>query len=219
MAVVSQPAQRGARVPQPGPLDPSLGEFWVDSPWEIFRHGHNLSCFERNRVYLNVRGQNFVDISHLSGADSDGDGRSVVAGDFRNNGQLDLVVRQAGGGSLLLFENHFPPRHYLTVSLRGTKSNRQGIGARLTAMLAGRQLVRELYPLNSFRSQMPERVHFGLDKADRVDRLTIRWPSGRVQELTDLAADRHILVHEDREGNAAVETILPGQTTPINDER
>jgi hypothetical protein len=113
---------------------------------------------------------------------------------------------------LLLFENDFPPKHYLMVSLRGTKSNRQGIGARLTATLAGRQLVRELYPLNSFRSQLPERVHFGLGSATRVDRLTIRWPSGRVQDLTDLSADRHILVHEDREGSAAVETVVPGRT-------
>jgi hypothetical protein len=97
LAVVSQPGQRGARVPQPGPLDSSLGEFWVDSPWEIFRQGHNLSCFERNRVFLNVRGQNFVDISHLTGAERGGDGRSVVAGDFRNNGQFHLVVRASMG--------------------------------------------------------------------------------------------------------------------------
>jgi hypothetical protein len=180
----------------------------VDSPWEIFRHGHNLSCFERNRVFLNVRGQNFVEISHLTGADSDGDGRSVVAGDFRNNGQLDLVVRQAGGGSLLLFENCFPRKHSLTVSLRGRSSNRQGIGARLTARVAGRQLVRELYPHNSFRSQMPEQVHFGLGDDTRVDRLTIRWPSGHVQELTNLDADRHIIVDEGKEGNAAVECVV-----------
>jgi enediyne biosynthesis protein E4 len=214
MAVVSQPGQRGARVPQPGPLDPSLGEFWVDSPWEIFRHGHNLSSFERNRVFLNVRGQNFVDISHLTGADSEGDGRSVVAGDFRNNGQLDLVVRQAGGGSLLFFENCFPRKHYLTVSLRGRESNRQGIGARLTATVAGRQLVRELYPHNSFRAQMPDQVHFGLRDDTRVDHLTIRWPSGQIQELTAVDADRHIIVDEGKQGSAAVQTVVPGRTLP-----
>ena len=61
MAVVSQPCNRGARIPQPGRLDASLGEFWVDNPWDIIRHGHNLSCFERDRAYLNVRGQNFVE--------------------------------------------------------------------------------------------------------------------------------------------------------------
>src|SRR5207249_1424176 len=100
----------------------------------------------------------------------------IVAGYFRNNGQLDLVVRQVGGGPVLLYENRFPKRHYLKVSLRGTKSNRLGIGARLVAEVQGRRLVREQYPLTSYRSQMPNIVHFGLGDADHVDRLTIRWP-------------------------------------------
>jgi hypothetical protein len=212
LAVVSQPDNRGAQVAQPGKLDRTLGEFWVNNPWDIIRHGHNLSAYERKRVYLNVRGRDFLDISYLSGADNDGDGRSVVAGDFCNNGRLDLVVRQAGGGPLLLYENDFPQRHYLKVTLRGTRSNRQGIGARLTATVAGQPLVRELYPMSSFRSQMPNLVHFGLGETTRVDRLTIQWPSGIVQEFTDLAADRHIVVDEGREGSAAVQTVLPGKT-------
>jgi hypothetical protein len=213
---VSQPSARGARVAAPGKLDPRLGEFWVENPWDIIQKGHNLSAYERKRVFLNVpgdiRGRDFLDISFLTGADNDGDGRSVVAGDFRNNGQLDLVVRQVGGGPVLLYENHFPKRHYLEVSLRGRKSNRQGIGARLIAWVNGRQLVREQYPLNSYRSQMPNIVHFGLGDARKVDRLTIRWPSGVQQELTDLAADRHIAVAEGNGGNTAVQTIVPGRT-------
>jgi hypothetical protein len=191
-----------------------LGEFWVDNPWDIIRHSHNLSAYERNRVFLNVHGRDFLDISYLSGADSDGDGRSVVAGDFRNNGRLDLVVRQAGGGALLLYENGLPQRHYLEVSLRGRRSNRQGIGARLTARVAGQPLVRELYPLSSFRSQMPNVVHFGLGEATKVDRLMIRWPSGKVQEFTGVAADRHIVVDEGQEGSAAIQTVTPGKTIP-----
>lgn len=220
---MSQPNKRGAKIPAPGKLDPRLGEFWVENPWDIVEKGHNLSAYERKRAYLNVANgpgeRNFLDISHLTGADGDGDGRCVVAGDFRNNGQLDLVVRQVGGGPVLLYENQFPQRHYLKVSLRGrpTKdgrptSNALGIGARLTATLKGQPLVRELYPLNSYRSQMPNMVHFGLGEAERVDRLTIRWPSGKVQELTGLAADRHIVVDEGKEGSAAVETVVPGKT-------
>ncbi len=216
LAVVSQPNERGARVPAPNKLDSSLGEFWVENPWDIIHKGHNLSCYERKRVFLNVpgdiRGRNFLDISALTGADNDSDGRSVVAGDFRNNGQLDLVVRQVGGGPVVLYENHFPRRHYLKVSLRGTQSNRLGIGARLVAEIQGRRLVREQYPLNSYRSQMPNIVHFGLGDATRVDRLTIIWPSGIRQELTDLASDRHILVEEGKAGDGAVETIQPGRT-------
>ena len=209
---MSQPFDRAGRVSVPGKLDPALGEFWVANPWDIVSQGHNLSAFERKRVFLNIQGRDFLDISGLTGADSDGDGRSVVAADFRNTGQLDLVVRQVGGGALLLFENQLPRRHYLTVSLRGRTSNRLGIGARLIALARGRTLVREINPLNSFRSQMPALAHFGLGEADTVDRLTIRWPSGSVQELTELPVDRHIVVEEGRGGPGAVETIVPGRT-------
>jgi enediyne biosynthesis protein E4 len=208
---VSQPFDRGAYVPVPGAVDKSLGEFWVNSPWDIVREGHNLSAYERKRAFLNVQGRAFLDISYLTGADSDGDGRAVAAGDFRNDGRLDLVVRQVGGGPILLFENQFPKAHYLTVSLRGTVSNRLGIGARVTATVAGRTLTRELYPHNSFRSQMPSRLHFGLADSTRIDRLTVRWPSGAVSHLHDLAADRHVVITEEKTEPAAVETVTPGQ--------
>jgi hypothetical protein len=208
---VSQPSDRSASVPLPGKLDPALGEFWVGNPWEIVAYGFNLSAFERDRTFLNVKGQAFLDVSHLTGADSDGDGRSVVAADFRNVGMLDLLVRQAGGGPLLLFENRLPRRSYLEVSLRGRRSNRQGIGARLTAEAGGLRQVRELYPANGFRSQAPARVHFGLAGAAAVERLTIRWPSGTTQVLTGLRGGRHVVIDEGKDGADAVTTVVPGQ--------
>ena len=198
-------------MPAPGALDASLREFWVSNPWQIVAQGHNLSCYERNRAFLNAGGQDFLDVSHLSGADSDGDGRAVVAADFRNRGQLDLLVRQAGGGPLLLFENRLPRRHYLKVSLRGRASNRQGVGARLTAVAHGQPLVRELYPANGYRSQSPNIVHFGLADATEVESLTVRWPSGQVQVLKGVKGDRHVVIDEGKEGDAAVETVVPGR--------
>ena len=205
---MSQPYDRGAHIPQPGRLDPALNEFWVDNPFEIAPKGYNLSAYERKRTFLNVRGRDFVDISFLTGTDGDADGRAVAVGDFSNTGRLDIVLRQAGGGPLLFFENHFPQKHYLEVSLRGVKSNRLGIGARLVAQIQGQQLVRELFPQNTFASQMPNIVHFGLGQATQVDRLTIQWPSGQKQELTNLPGDRHVVVEE---GNSAVQTVVPGQ--------
>jgi hypothetical protein len=189
-------------------VDKSLGEFWVENPWEIVKNGHNLSAYERKRTWLNLRGNNFLDLSYLTGMDSDGDGRCAAAGDFHNNGRLDVVLRQVGGGPLLFFENRFPQRHYLKVTLHGGPSNRQGIGARLTAVVNGQQLVREMYPVNSYRSQMPNIVHFGLGDADKVERLIIRWPSGKVQQLTNQKADRHIVIDEAKDGDAAVETVV-----------
>lgn len=159
-----------------------------------------------------MEGSNFLDISYLTGADSDGDGRSAVAADLNNDGQQDLVVRQVGGGPLLIYENRLPKRHWLKLSLRGTQSNSLGIGARVTVTVADRQLVRELHPINTYRSQGPSLLHFGLGDADHIDTLTIRWPSGLVQELGPLKADRHILV---RENSSRMETFQPGQTLQL----
>ncbi len=209
---MSQPCNRNCDIKQPGALDAKLGEFWVGNPWEIITEGHNLSAFERNRMYLNVGGREFLDVSHISGTDSDGDGRSVVAADFRNTGMADLIVRQVGGGPLLLFENRLPPAHHLTVTLRGDKSNRRGIGARLTAEVNGRKIVRELFPACGYFSQAPSQIHFGLAGDAKVDKLTIRWPSGRVQVLTGVAADRHVVIDESRDGTDAIETVTPGRT-------
>lgn len=189
-------------------MDKSIGEFWEENPWDISK-SHNLSNHERQRFYLNHKGQGFFDLSFLSGADAEGDGRSVVAGDFRNNGQLDLVVRKCGGGPLTLYENHCPKANHLQVTLRGRKSNRLGIGSRLELEVGSQKQVRELYPINSYFSQMPARAHFGLGKSERIDRLTIRWPSGLVQTLADLDVNRHIVIEE---GVAGIETVVPGRT-------
>lgn len=209
---MTQPCDRACSIPAPGKLDNSLKEFWVDNPWEIVRGGHNLSAYERKRTWMNLQGKGFIDLSYLTGTDNNGDGRSVIAGDFRNIGRLDMVTRNVGGGTLMLYENNFPQRHYLKVMLRGHKSNRLGVGARLTAHVQDRRLVREMFPINSYRSQMPNIAHFGLADAENVERLEIRWPSGKTQVLTNLKADQFLIVDEEKEGAAAVETITPGTT-------
>lgn len=200
---MSQPFNRAAQIPQPIELDEELGEWWEENPWAVAEEGHNLSAYERNRVYLNADGEDFYDISALTTADSDGDGRSVVAADMNGDGMQDLLVRQSGGGPLLYFENRVPPANWLQVSLRGTQSNTLGIGARIVAEVGERRIVRELYPANGFRCQGPARVHFGLADAETVDELTIHWPSGAEQVLTDVAANRHVRVTE---GSEALET-------------
>jgi len=118
---VAQPYDRSGIVPPAGDLEKD--QFWVGNPWAIVAAQKNLSAYERNRTFLNLGLGRFVDVSFFSGADSDGDGRAVVAADLDGDGMEDLIVRQAGGGPLLLFQNRFPRRHYLRVSLRGTESN------------------------------------------------------------------------------------------------
>jgi len=212
---VSQPGNRSGTVKAPGNLDPKYKEWWSKNPWDIVKEGHNLSAYERKRTWINLRGKGFLDVSYLSGTDNDGDGRSVIGCDFRNNGQLDLVVRQVGGGPLFLYENHFPAQHYLEVSLRG-RTNRLGIGARIVAEVGKGKIVREVYPHNTFSSQASCRVHLGLADAAKVDRLIIRWPTlngGEPAEqiLTNVQADRHIVVSEGKAAAEAVQPVTPGE--------
>jgi hypothetical protein len=207
MAVVSQPFDRGCRVSLPGRLDETLDQFWEDDPWQIMMR-HNQSGFERNRAFLNVDGQAFIDMSYLTAADTDGDSRAVAAGDFNSDGRMDLIVRGVGGGPLKLYENNFPQKHYLKISLHGTKSNRLGIGARVSVWTGKKRQVRELYPNNSFSSQAPCIAHFGLGDSTTVDRLAIRWPSGTTQEFEQISADQHIVI---REESHEIQVVVPGR--------
>ena len=193
----------------PAPIRPDerLKDWWVENPWQIAAKGKSLSGYERNRVYLNAGAKEFFEISGLtSGADSDGDGRAVVACDVTGDGMQDFFVRQAGGGALLLYENRFPKAHWLRVTLRGKQSNSLGIGARVVAEAGAQRIVRELYPANSFKSQAPAHIHFGLGKTTKLDRLIVTWPSGLKQEFRDLTINRHLRITEGDSALAMIES-------------
>jgi enediyne biosynthesis protein E4 len=194
---VSQPFNRGAIVPAPIEPNKSLHNWWVENPWLIAASGKSLSGFERNRIFLNVQGREFFEISGLTLADSAADGRGTVAADLTNDGMEDVLVRHVGGLPIALYENRFPKTSWLRVTLRGVRSNREGIGARLVAVSNGRQFVRELFPNNGFMGQNAAHVHFGLGNATKLDQLTIRWPSGAVQEFKDLEINRHVRFTEE----------------------
>ena len=206
MAVVSQPFDRGCKVPVPGSLDNSLGEFWEDSPWKIMEQ-HNQSAYEENRTFLNLDGESFVDVSFLTGLNSEGDGRSVAAADFQNDGRCDLIVRQVGGGPLMLYENNFETGNYLRVSLRGHTNNSHGIGSLVTAATADLTQHRTLYPSNTYDSQAPASVHFGLGNDDVVEKLTVLWPNGERQTFSDVLVNQHIIITDDETEWA---TVVPG---------
>ncbi len=193
---MSQPHDRLCQLDAIGEIDKEAGEFWVKNPFEMPNAQENLSSFERNRTFLNLDGNSFIDVSFASGADIDSDSRSVVAADFNLDGATDLLVGSVGGGSLRLFLNRFPKANYSRIRLEGAESNRAGIGARLTATVGARKLVRDLFAHNGFMGQGPAEIIFGLGEATVIDRLEVRWPSGRTQVYQNLAANRYFLLKE-----------------------
>ena len=196
---MSQPLDRNANLPELGEVDREAGEFWVSNPFEMPGSGHNLSAFERNRLFLNDGGDKFLDASFASRADIESDSRSVIAADFDRDGAPDLLIGSVGGGPLRLFLNRFPSSaRRVRILLVGVESNRPAIGSRVIAESGDRRFVRDLFPANGGTGQGPADLLIGLGDAPRIDRLTVRWPTGVEQEFRDLPVDRTIRITEGR---------------------
>jgi enediyne biosynthesis protein E4 len=158
---------------------------------ETYRQPHTL--------YLNLKSGTFLDASALAGPDiqKPSVGRGVAFADFDNDGDIDFVVANMNG-SPQLFRTDVPgANHWAMFRTVGRKSNRDGIGTRITATAGGIRQVWEIKRTVGVYSCSDPRAHFGLGEAARIDKLQVRWPSGKSQELLDVAADRHYVIDED----------------------
>jgi len=123
-------------------------------------------------------------------------GRATAILDFDNDGQQDILLT-ALADRVFLLRNRCPkPRHWLKLWLQGSRSNPHGYGARLTLTAGDLTLRAEALCPTGFLIQGDPRVHFGLGPRTQVDRLEIRWPSGRVQVLRGVPADQILTVRE-----------------------
>ncbi len=130
--------------------------------------------------------------------------RALAAGDVDNDGDLDLLIANNGAGVNLLLNGGGNASNALLVQLEGTKSNRSAIGARI-ALTAGQQTqTREVQSGSSYLAQNDLRAHFGLGRAERAERLEIRWPSGLKESIENLAANQIVTI---REGKGVVKQV------------
>ena len=122
--------------------------------------------------------------------------RGVAFGDFDNDGDMDILIFNMNEApSLLRNDLAAGGRHWMKVQLEGTESNRSAIGATVIATFEGRPLAKAVTSQESFYSVNDRRLHFGLGSAKKAD-LQIHWPSGRVEKLAGLVADRLHFVRE-----------------------
>jgi hypothetical protein len=164
----------------------------------------DLSVLVPNRMFKNVAGRRFADISVSSGTAHLQKGHSVSCGDWNRDGDLDIFI-QMGGAVVsdsyhnILWDNPGQGNNHLTVKLVGKKTNRPAIGARIKVVTAGD------HPLTVYRhvssgsswGANPLEQHIGLAKADRVATLEIHWPtSGTTQVFHDIAANQAIEITE-----------------------
>jgi hypothetical protein len=138
-------------------------------------------------------------------------GRAALTADFWNRGRQDLLMTTVDASPVLLRNEVPAPGHWLRIKTIGSKSNRDGFGARIEITAEGSTRYMEVRAGSSFESSSDPRAHFGLGAATKVDAIVIRWPSGQVDKMGPEAADQQLVV---REGSGVVER-SPERRPPV----
>jgi hypothetical protein len=153
--------------------------------------------YERNRHLRSNRDGTFQEIGCAAGTDLERNSRGVAAADFWNRGVVDLAVAGSNDTHALLRNELVDRRHWLQVELVGTRSNRDGVGARVTVVCGPNRQMREISAGDGYGSQSALRQHFGLGEVAVIDELIVRWPASKTeQRFTRVAADRIVEVTE-----------------------
>jgi enediyne biosynthesis protein E4 len=161
----------------------------------------NLTANSRQHdtMFQNIDGKTLADATNQMGPDfrTLGYQRGSAFVDLNNDGSMDLVVTSLGDRPRILMNNALARNHWILFRLRGHKSNRDGIGARIKVVTAsGRALFNHVTTSIGFMSSSDPRVHFGLGSESKLDYAEIRWPSGILQRLDHPAPDRILTVEE-----------------------
>jgi hypothetical protein len=167
----------------------------------------SLAGYQPKNIWINDGGGGFVDVAQMVGATDRYDGRSIALADFAGRGALDAVVANQRG-PLLLYKNDVArDRQWIAFELEGgcrddvpadgpgdgkvqRCSNRGAVGAQVEVFWSGRRQLQEVAAGSGFCAQNQRRLHFGLGTQPIVERVVVRWPSGRTQELNGLQPGR-----------------------------
>jgi enediyne biosynthesis protein E4 len=141
------------------------------------------SGYQKKKMFRNMAGQTFKEISGEAGVDNDKDGRGIGMADFDNDGKLDLYQTNADQDSIYYRNTSEGVGSWVQFRLTGTKSNRDAIGARIKITAGGLTQIREIDGGNGYAGQSTKRAHFGLGAAKKIDAVEIRWPSGEWEKI------------------------------------
>lgn len=153
---------------------------------------------EANLAYRNEGDVRFTEVGAAWGLDKVGISFGVAMGDLDRDGDLDIVHSNYGESATVLV-NQSQSGNVVQVELRGTESNRFGVGARVTLETASGQQVRDLILTRGYLSTSEPILHFGVGESETIEQLTVHWPSGITSDFHDLNVNRRYVVSESGE--------------------
>jgi enediyne biosynthesis protein E4 len=164
---------------------------------EVDGKGLGTSYREPKVAYYNLRNGTFANTTADSGSALSAyhSGRGMALGDLFNDGHEEALVNNMNEKPSLYY-NSAPVGNFISLQLLGVKSNRAGIGAVVTLVQGNDRRDKEMRSGDGFISQNDLRVHFGLGKAKRAEKIVVRWPSGIVDTVADLPANKYYVVRE-----------------------
>ncbi|MDZ4656126.1 MAG: FG-GAP-like repeat-containing protein [Bythopirellula sp.] len=160
---------------------------------------------DQSHIYQNDNGV-FTDISTAAGVTDTGQGRGLLSLDYDNDGDLDVFIANHGGQPILYRNDGGNENDWLKIKVEGTASNRDGIGAFITvdpdSNVVGDEIVREINAGSNFLSQNELTAHFGLGaNSGIIDSISVDWPSGWVQQLSNVSANQVLTLVESPGGD------------------
>ena len=173
-----------------GALDLAVANGHIDETVRNIRG--NVGYAQPPQLFLNQGNGKFRDVAAEAGGEfaQPKIGRGLAYGDFDRDGDLDILLTTNNGPAFLYRNDQVMQNRSIRFHLVGTKSNRDGIGAAVRIFYNGQSQSRFVRGGSSYLSQSELPVTFGLGKRDKIDRVTIEWPSGRIEEFKDLIAGR-----------------------------
>ena len=186
---------------------PNIADFDNDGWKDIFvSRGHvqsmksqpRIEVEQPNTVFRNLGGMKFSALTQAAGfsALAPSRHRGSAVGDLNGDGKLDVAVTALDAPAEVWINDSPAKNHWLELKLQGTKSNRDGIGARVKVVTKSGAQYNQMYTSAGYASSSAGPVHFGLGSDHSVELVEIHWPSGIVQQLKNIAADRIVVVEE-----------------------